>query len=94
MKDEYVIINKTSILKRIKELEKRSQLGLTDEEWNDERGQEKALKQILSQSIPLIPEIEKAFDAGKDYSDDINSLKPKLDYPDKQEYISNLKLNI
>jgi hypothetical protein len=80
---EYIIINKTAIQQRIEQLEKRSYLGLTDEEWNNERGQEKALKQILSQSTPLIPHIEKALYAkGAWFEDEV------------QDYISNLKLDI
>ena len=43
------------------------------------------LKELLSQSTPLIPEIEKAFDAGM-YQD--------ADYQYKQDYISNLKLDL
>ena len=45
------------------------------------------LKQILSQSTPLIPEIEKAWVDG--FS------RPDQDYEEqKQDYISNLKLDI
>jgi hypothetical protein len=45
----------------------------------------KILKQILSQSVPLIPEIEKAFGAGCRCKDWIDG---------RQNYISNLKLDI
>lgn len=45
----------------------------------------KILKQILSQSVPLIPEIEKAFGAGCRCEDWIDG---------RQDYIANLKLNI
>ncbi len=54
--EEYIIINKTQLLKEIEELE-----GYKDE---PELTELKVKKQILSQSTPLIPEIEKAFDAG------------------------------
>lgn len=100
---EYIIINKTAVQKRIEQLEKRSQLGLTDEEWNNERGQEKALKQILSQSTPLIPEIDKAIEFGKDIRREKSFINnnygsPFVDYEDSTEetinYISNLKLDI
>lgn len=81
MENEYIIVNKTSILKRIKELDK----GLeTKEEDNFEID---ILKTILSQSTSLIPEIEKAWDKcyeNKEIGYCIN----------KQDYISNLKLNI
>ena len=49
----------------------------------------KILKQILSQSTPLIPEIEKAFDAGSE--------RGEFGYGnanDKQDCISNLKLDL
>lgn len=83
MKDEYIIINKTALLKRIEELEKTSA-------WETENyGELKTLKQIISQSTPLIPEIEKAFNEGSERDeygyDNAN---------DKNLYISNLKLDI
>lgn len=56
---EYVIINKTDIEKRIEELEKTKYPGL--------RVDLDVLKQILSQSIPLNPEIEEAFRSGSRY---------------------------
>ncbi len=46
------------------------------------------IREILSQSTPLIPEIEKAFDAGK-----LNNQFP-FSCLNKEEYISNLKLDI
>lgn len=46
----------------------------------------KELKQILSQSTPLIPEIEKAFDEGAGYLD------ITLPVECKKDYISNLKI--
>lgn len=100
MKDEYIIISKTAIQKRIEELEK----DLIHSEWkhnikthNGHSPQQRerknkvdlelnTLKEILSQSTPLIPEIEKAFGLGA--ANNANG-KPLL-----SEYISNLKLNI
>lgn len=55
--DEYVIINKTDIQKRIEELEKISPLDRLCHDGMIEC-EEKVLKEILSQSTPLIPEIE------------------------------------
>ena len=49
------------------------------------------LKQILSQSTPLIPEIEKAFDAGNAYCVGSHELFEQS-HPNKENYISNLKL--
>lgn len=95
MNNEYIIINKTTIQKRI-------------EDWENKYGNEDVessskafilMKEILSQSTPLIPEIEKAFDAGKDYGYDLgesNYIGCNRDTTifDKQDYISNLKLDI
>lgn len=83
MNNEYIIVNKTAIQKRIEELEK------IDEKEIWEHMEFDTLKQILSQSTPLIPEIEKAYDAGT--LD--RQLSLSFDYP-KGRYISNLKLDI
>ena len=57
MKEEYIIINKTAIQKRIEELEDRIKNdGLFLEEIQHYKGQIFTLKQTLSQSTPLIPE--------------------------------------
>ena len=111
MKDEYIIINKTAIQKRIEKIdiqkkdilkirkELYSKYGHTInyfnsiESWNSTYSQlvieSKSLKQILSQSTPLIPEIEKAYEAGKLDEE----LSKTFDNP-KGRYISNLKLDI
>lgn len=105
MKDEYIIINKTAIQKRIEELErlykgceKPSIQGTLYYQLNIE------LKKILSQSTPLIPEIEEAFNTGfyKGYNvgqADAQSHPLALTianyiHKDRQDYISNLKLDI
>lgn len=60
MKDEYIIINKSILEKRIEELENRIKNdGLFAQEIQHFKGQIKALNDTLSQSTPLIPEIEK-----------------------------------
>lgn len=85
--NEYIIVNKTAIQKRIEELEKdyNEKDEANDEQWcSIICGQIIALKQILSQSTPLIPEIEKAWLDG--------NLGCSRDY--SQDYISNLKLDI
>lgn len=83
MNNEYIIVNKTAILKRIEELEKGNEAM-----WWKERDM---LKQLLSQSTPLIPEIENAYDKGShnhhsQYTEEYDNLK--------QKDISNLKLDI
>ena len=109
MKDEYIIINRTAIQKRIEELErlyrgceKPSIQGTLYNQLNIE------LKQIISQSTPLIPEIEKAFESGVDSLQDNLIQKLGLTYQTNEVssatvsstrgnleyYISNLKLDI
>ena len=114
-KEEYIIINKTAIQKRIEELEKE----LTyHQEWykkareNYDRDRKfwrqaddgemqvasgaasttaqeiKILKELLSQSTPLIPEIEKAYFEGECYGIGTDACITK------EDYISNLKLDI
>ena len=80
-KDEYIIINKTTLEKRIEELQ-----SYKDE---PEITQLKVYKEILHQSTPLIPEIEKAYEAGK--LD--NELSLYFDNP-KDRFLSTLKLDI
>lgn len=104
MKDEYIIINKTAILKRIEELKPISEYNERVGEYDSEGEIISELEYILSQSIPLIPEIEKAFDAGfhKGYNvgqADAQSHPLSLTianhiHNDRQDYISNLKLDI
>lgn len=99
MKNEYTIINKSVLEKRIKELEDQLKtLGDTYEEEIHSNGfisgEINQLKKILSQSTALIPEIEKAFDKGVCAIQE-NSSKLKVKMPKaKQDYISNLKLDI
>lgn len=89
MENEYVIINKTKLLKRIEELKKLQ--SSTDRIIYADKyyAKEVELKEILSQSIPLIPEIEKAYDAGVLHKE----LSLSFDNP-KGRYISNLNLEI
>jgi len=61
MKDEYIIINKTALEKRIEELE--DQLKTLGDTYEEEihahgfiSGEINQLKKIVSQSTPLIPE--------------------------------------
>lgn len=94
MKDEYVIINKTAIQKRIEELKESL---ATSEAHNDkirasiETFEIKQLEWCLSQSTPLIPEIEKAYEDAINRGNDISS---ETSNSLTQEYISNLKLDI
>lgn len=75
---EYAIINKTDVLKRIEELENeyilfsnKSDRSLSDiEEEREIVGEQRALAIILSKSTPLIPEIEKAMNVAREIKDD------------------------
>ena len=86
MKDEYTIINKTAIQKRIDNLDLIINNGKPS---GSDYIELKLLKQILSQSTPLIPVIDRAYDAGKLDKD----LSLMFDNS-KARYISNLKLEI
>ncbi len=97
MNKEYVIIDKSLLEKRIEELENTEDADRKDgiEIYKEMY----VLKQILSQSTPLIPEIEKAFDEGKgvgiiSYQPQWHTLDKKLYNDRKHDYISNLKLDI
>lgn len=93
MNQEYIIINKTAIEKKIAELKKqRDEYAFNPNRTDDYyryNSMIKVLKEILSQSTPFIPEIEKAYNAGKLH----NELSITFDNP-QGRYISNLKLNI
>lgn len=106
MKDEYIIISKSNLLKRIEELEE-----IDSASWEFKAGQIKELKEILSQSIPLVTEIEKAFSAGEEYNNDsckaeeerINAMTfyggtgrcaRKNKYLNCEDYTNQLKLDI
>ena len=89
MNNEYVIINKTAIEKRIEELEdmKDDPDKLKDpRDWSFVCGQLDILNFLSSKSTPLIPEIEKAYTAGMEFIGE--------DKGSPNEYISNLKLDI
>lgn len=91
-KDEYIIINRTALEKKIEELEKESISFIPSHEATVCYKKLEELKQILSQSTPLIPELQKTWNEA--YIDALNldeeGYKPLF----FEEYISNLKLNI
>lgn len=95
MKDEYTIINKAAIQKEKEELKGiiNKHLGYAEEEIYDK------IDSLCSQSTPLIPEIEKAFDAGEKRGYEIPSFQMRgmsvnTENPNVKDYISNLKLDI
>ncbi len=83
-KDNYIIVNKTLIQKRIEKLEVWSKHNKKVGEFDGEGNTADDLREILSQSTPLIPEIEKAYFNGGD----MKGLE-EFNY-----YISHLKLEI
>ena len=91
MNNEYVIINKTELEAKIAELES---IPMSEKKWEDLdsiTSEIRALKQTLSQSTPLIPEIEKAIKEGIKLGK-TNSVIEQFER--KQDYITNLKLDI
>ena len=93
MNNEYIIVNKTLLEKRIEELEKERKIM-----WWLERD---TLKQILSQSTPLIPDIKdiqiwlSKQSYQKEYGEQAYMMYHDVDIPKIiQDYISNLKLDI
>lgn len=86
MKDEYIIINKSVLEKRIEELRQvcNKELGYASDKIYFE------LEHLLSQSTPLIPEIKKVYDSSWFKAHGVMANKEK----EKQDYISNLKLDI
>ena len=107
MTNEYVIINKTAIQKRIEECDKEisilcrvghNQLGKDLEITNIAiaklYSEKRTLNLFLSQSTPLIDEIEKAFDEGFNSEEEVYKGNPTGKIIGKKEYLSNLKLNI
>lgn len=87
MENEYIIINKVTIQKRIEDWENK--YGNEDNESSSEIYM--LLKEILSQSIPLIPEIEKAYIQG---ALDFQMNGKEFTNGDEKDYISNLKFDI
>lgn len=71
MSEEYIIINKTAIQKRIEELKYQRELAgnlFEDREYNlNHISMElRMLEQFLSQSSPLTPELEKVWNAARE----------------------------
>lgn len=90
-KNEYIIVNKSAIEKRIENLE----LIICDGKPSGKDFIEaELLIEIISQSIPLIPEIEKAFEAGNKRGWSGYPNTDNWTMPTKQDYIDNLKLEI
>lgn len=99
MNNQYIIINKTLLEKRIEELERQIKESSIEETGEYDFQCEDKIEElilVLSQSTPLIPEVEKAFDAGREWGYDTatNSDVDSKTFDNLEEYISNLKLDI
>ena len=93
---EYVIINKTDIEKKIEVLEnlKDNPDELKDSrDWSYVCGQLDILNTFKSQSIPLIPEIERSYNSGFTEGTCFGATTI-YKYETSKDYIANLKLDI
>lgn len=86
---KYMIVNAETIQKRIEKLEKMSKRFYYREGIDEYDFAKEELEDVLSQSTPLIPEIEKAYEAGK-LDKELSLL---FDNP-KGRFIANLKLDV
>jgi hypothetical protein len=98
MSNEYIIINKTAIQKRIEELESKIIPNPNFDSEIDSHNllfiaKQNELNKILSKSTPLIPEIEKAFKNGFTEGTCFGATTI-YKYENTEDYISNLKLDI
>lgn len=95
MNNEYIIVNKTALENRIKELIYEKYQSISREHIIRLSTQIIVLEQIMSQSTPLIPEIEKAHNVGTNYGCYLQGGSyDHNDNIDGEDYISNLKLDI
>lgn len=97
MNNEYIIVNKTTLEKRIEELIKEANSGKTIPSVNSQMAESliKFKEYLLSQSTALIPQIEKAYNTGTNYG--IYLQGGSYDHNDNidiEDYISKLKLDI
>ena len=95
---KYIIIDAEAIQKRIEELEQIEQeLIKNGHKFAVTRGKIDELISLLSQSTPLIPEIEKAWEDGRNGTALVGNfpfVETKYVNKTSKDYISNLKLDI
>lgn len=93
MNNEYIIVNKTAILETIEEL--KASLNFIPESYISKHlAQIYAYEQVLLRSTPLIPEIDKAFDASKITTGMNQRNQFAYKYKNSKDYVTNLKLDI
>lgn len=107
-KEEFIIINKKTIQKRIERLKQSREVEPDNHQQSYLNGKIKVAEEILSQSTPLIPVLEDCYESGVDSLQDNLIQKLGLKYQtnevssttinstrgDLKDYIANLKLNI
>lgn len=92
-KDEYIVISKTVLEKRMGELIHNNLMGVNTSLVVQ-------LKQVLTQSTPLTPIVEDAFMNGSNFKEKYVKEIPLegsnivLKEPDFDKYILNLKINV
>ena len=95
---KYIIIDAEAIQKRIEDLKESLAISESNQDKiraGIERFEIKQLEWCLSQSTPLIPEIEKAHNVGRNYGCYLQGGSyDHNDNIDSEDYISNLKLDI
>jgi hypothetical protein len=86
--NDYIILNKKTIEKKIKELESEelSPYSPGRSIWID--GSIKVYKNVLANSIPLLSELEKAYFEGECFGIGTDACLTK------EEYLANLKLKL
>jgi hypothetical protein len=97
--DNYVIIDRESIEKKIEELVlKKSKLDIDDiDGFNSISSMIAGLRFSISESTPLIPEIVKSFNAGERYGwdavggiENLDRMKEIIPLRSLENYVSNL----
>lgn len=89
---KYVIIDAEAIQQRIEELENYTYATQNIYLEGKNEGELQALSNLLSQSTPLIPELQKTWNAA--YIDAMSIDEETYEPLFFQDYISNLKLDI
>lgn len=98
--DNYIIVNADAIQKRIEGLKKPIAHFDGIHVSNEQNARIDELEELLSNSIPLIPEIEKAFIQGSHFKEkwvkEIHLIDSDiiLQEPNKEKYVSQLKFDI
>lgn len=98
MKNEFIIINKTTLEEKLNSLKEQREREPDNYEKSYLNGMIKQLEFMLSQSTPLSPEsikpLQELIDEGYDPYDSAHHLQVQRMLKVIKDYISNLKLDI